>query len=435
MTLRALVDKLIGNTGSGYTPMQPSGWKTRIRETFVMTSPGLDTFAPKWAGDDRNKEKLLGMFNYARVKGTVVQDFGERSVVYPLTLYFDGPDHDQESERFWDACSQTGTWDVMHPTKGFKGLQLVRVSEGIQPVTSGNVTQFVTEWIEPIDPVTLKTVAQMASEAGMRLNDFNDAAATEFNAKVKTGTLKDRTSIIGAANTVTQAMDKILGPISEGVTGINEAFDATLRGVQDVLRATILEPLALASQIQQLTQLPMLATQDVKARLNAYRDLCREIFGMEARDTNTAAVREVSLNAVIGGMSSIATSSDATTSFKTKAQVIGAIESIDEQYTEIIGALDADATKFYGARYQSQVSTFTPGLLLTGLGVRYLLDAFYDLRIEKVFYLSVPSTPIRLAIENYGNAEQGLDTIIDTNELTGDELIWLPAGKRIVVYA
>jgi hypothetical protein len=437
MSLRSLVDKLLGKDGK-YTPMTPSGSKGRVRESFVMTSPALDTFTPKWAGDDRSKEKMLGMFQYARIKGTVVQDLGEGSVSYPLTLYFDGPDHDLEAQRFWQACSQSGVWDIMHPTKGFVGLQLMRVSEQIQPVKASNQTTFTTEWIEPIDPVTLKTVAQMAAEAGMKLNEFNDVAASEFAGKISAGSLAERMKIAAVVGKVTGAMDKTLGPIAEAVVGINEAFDAVLRGVQDVLSATILDPLALASQIQMLAQLPMLATQDIRGRLSAYNDLCVEIFGIELDDINGAAVRELSLNAITGGLSRIATTGTddpaaGGSALRSKAQVVNAIETIDAQYAAILTQLDTDAVQL--PPFPSQVTTFTPGLLLIGLGIRYMLDAFYNLRIEKVFILDVPSTPIRLAVENYGNAEAGLGLLIQSNALKGDRLIWLPAGTEVVIYA
>lgn len=450
-------------------------WKQRIRGEITMVSPDSFEFTPKWISNPRSKAKKLGVFDYAKVKGTIVQDLGITSGTYPLTLYFDGQDNDKDAEKFWGACDQDGIWEITHPTKGFLGLQLVKVSESVNPTSEGNYTVFDTEWIEPIDPVTLKTAAQLAAEAGRALNEFNSVAADQFVGKIKTDTFGERFAVTNTAKKITDKMGEILGPIASTVDAINSNFNEALTSVQEILEATILDPLALAASIQNLSQLPMLAVRDVKSRLNSYGELFREIFGIEPEraDTsgaNVASVKELSYSAIIGGMSIIATTGisnqeqaktkgqtntgvvlDVVTqipvttdsgAIQTQLQAIEAIEAIGDLNTDIINDLDTSQELFQGSdidiQYFSQTESFASAMNLTALGQAFLLFNFFNLKLEKTFVLKEHKTPIQVTIEEYGGMgenDSNLDLFIYSNGLKGNEVILMPSGKEVVIYA
>lgn len=450
-------------------------WKDRIRGQVTLLSPDGDEYTPKWIGNPRSKSKKLGIFEYARVKGTIVQDLGITSGTYPLTLYFDGVDHDKDAEKFWKSCDQDNQWEITHPTKGFLGLQLVKVSEVIAPTTDGNYTLMETEWIEPIDPILLKTTAQLAAESGRALNEFNGVSADQFAGKIKDGTFADRLAITDTVNKITGSIDKVLGPIAETVDEINSTFNEVLSGVQDILEAGILDPLALAASIQQLTQLPMLAIRDIKSRLNSYKNLFDEIFGIQPDraddpNVNVSAVKELVYSGMIGGLSIIATTGigqkeqaqkkgqtntgvvlDVITQIpvttnegviQTQAQVIEAIEEITQQSRDMIDDLDTAQDLFQDSdiddQYFSQTETFAAAMNLTALGQRFLLINFYDLKIEKVFFLKRPKTPIQVTIEEYGDTgenDSNLDLFLSSNQIKENENILMPRGKEVVIYA
>ena len=158
----------------------PTNWRERLAATVELVSPDGDSYSPKWQGDPRSLSKKLGVFEYPKVRGSIVQDLEVSSDTYELTLYFDGENNDLEASRFFTSCRQKGTWQVTHPVHGFVELQLISVKEDNQPTTNGNITEVSTKWIEPLDPTTLKTARELAGLLDTAVEDLNVSAAQQF---------------------------------------------------------------------------------------------------------------------------------------------------------------------------------------------------------------------------------------------------------------
>jgi prophage DNA circulation protein len=157
-----------------------SDWRTRLRPTINFFSPDGDQFAAKWSGDTRECEKMIGEFAFPTRDGSIVQDLGTRGVRYPLTFWFDGPDHDIFASSFFEAFKQRGPWMIEHPVHGFMELQPIRISTADKPTESGNVTEIVSEWIEPLNEETLETARQAWGVIDQLSNDLNAASAQAF---------------------------------------------------------------------------------------------------------------------------------------------------------------------------------------------------------------------------------------------------------------
>jgi prophage DNA circulation protein len=164
-----------------------SDWKTRLKEYIWFQSPDWNEFYAKWKGDTRELEKMIGEFSFPGRDGSIVQDLGSRGARYPLTIYFDGPDHDLIASAFFEAIKEKGVWFVEHPVYGFIELQPIRITETAAPVESGNVTEIVTEWIEPLDEITLETARQMWGTIDKLQDDLKAASAETFSDQVVTG--------------------------------------------------------------------------------------------------------------------------------------------------------------------------------------------------------------------------------------------------------
>jgi prophage DNA circulation protein len=443
------------------------GYRERLREQITLTSPLGNEFNAKWIKNPRSGTKKLGIFDYAKIKGTVVQDLGNTGERMPMTIYFDGPDNDQEADRFFTACLETGQWEMIHPTKGFRGVKLIAYSEAISPVLEGGYTAFQLQWIEDLDPSTLKTTAQLRAEQAAGLDELNDASADQFASNISTDTLSERTSIIESIGKITDAVDSTLGKVAAVNNAIDKRMGELQRGIQGALRSGILEPIALANQLQQLVQLPALAITDVKARLNAYADFADEVFGVEpsspnSEGANAVASKELALVSSIGALSTIAitgiassTASTATatntptgaekiftgTTVQTQVQVIESIENIQQQFIDIAENLDANQVEFevntIDGQFFSQKETFPAAALLTNTGVEYLLVNFFDLKIEKTIILDQPKTPWQVALEEYGGPgtnDSNLDLLITSNKLKKDELLLLTRDTELVIY-
>lgn len=421
----------------------------RMRSSIQLTSPNGNEFTCNWIGNKQSFNKKLGIYNYPGVIGTVLDDFGIDGDVFPLELIFDGPGYDEEAQRFLDACRETGKWEVIHPTKGFKGLQLMSVTDDDQPVTSKGRKVIETRWTEYIDPATLKTAAQLRAEAGFKLNEFNVSAADRFARLAKTDTFGERIGITSAADAISTATNKVLGPIAAANDTIAKRMEDTQRGIQATLDAAILQPLKLAGQIQQTILLPAQAIADTRARLAAYAELAREIFGISDSNTdgqsfNTSLTKEVSLSAVTGALSIIATTSISAKgpgSLKTQSEAVETIDQIAALFTEITDALDADQEKFedntIDQRYFNQSDTYRAAILLIAASQDYLLSNLFDLKIEKRITLLQDTDLLILTIQEYGSMgenDENYQLLIESNQLKGDSIFILKQGTEVVIY-
>lgn len=70
----------------------------------------------------------------------------------------------------------------------------------------------------------------------------------------------------------------------------------------------------------------------------------------------------------------------------------------------------------------------------TALAAGYLVGLSFTLAQERRVTLDRARTIVDLAAELYGTVDDTLDFLIDTNDLSGDEIIELPAGRTVVYY-
>lgn len=426
----------------------------RLRPFITLTAPeGGDPFVAKWRGSPRSLEKKLGMFDYPGIVGTVVQDLGCRSWLWPMTIYFDGPDNDKEANRFGIALTQTGPWSVIHPIYGFRGLQLISATERDMPVDEGGYTAFQLEWIEPIDPATLKTAAELSDQIGFQADLVNGSAADQFLDNMRNASATDTWSIGAAVAKITGPIDQVLGPIAAASDAVFETQNQIQRGLQDVMNAAILQPLALVGQIQQLVQNPLRAMNDISARLNAYGNLAADLFGMTPTGTsnfmrNQGAVQELTFASIMVSNAKIANTRPSTTvvpnvgGLKSRKSVNATAEQVLDAHVALNDALEETQVAFEGEpitnQWVTQRQTHYQTAQIAGLAAAYLISSSFDLKAERRQVLGRPRVPVELAMDLYngpGENDENIDLFIDSNDLHGNDILYLPAGREVVFYA
>jgi len=413
-------------------------WRDRLRQVITLVSPQGNTFGALWRGDPRSKEKSLGRFKYPGVRGEKTQDLEIGAVRYPLTIYFQGENHDLEGERFWQACDESGPWAVTHPVKGDVALQLVSISERVDPVESGNITQFNTEWVEPLGVTVVVSAAQLQAQITSGIVEVNTAGAEQLETNIIQKSASAVAKFQAAVESIQSTVKSTLAPLYEVSSEINSQISAVQRGIDDTLSIIPIDVLSIAGQIQNLIQLPALAITDIEARIEAYENMAAAIFADEQTESGAAvrngvAVNELALTAIIGAVAD----SVVTGELENRVQAISIIESNIGLFDDITNYLD-DAQALYLSdeienQYFSQGSSFSVAYNSIGLTVAYLLRSSFDLSIEKRFRLLKNRAPIEITITEYGDVEE-FDFFIDTNQLSGDDILVLPAGREVVVY-
>ena len=418
-------------------------YQDRLQPQITLTSPSGLIFIAKWAGNAVSQEKDLGIFKTPGVAGIKIQDLEMAAKAYPLTIHFDGPDNDLVANDFTIACAEKGSWSVVHPVKGELILQLVSFSEAVQPITSAGITSVTTEWLEIEEfegpqlfgpQLSGLAIAQDITLQGIGVDQLDNVVS--LDTADKAGKFK-----VAAENTVS-VFDATLSAITDTVAEVQAQADSIKRGLDVTLSETPIDVLSVAGQIQALVALPNLVVTDLSSKIETYSRFVDQILNISPEAAspagiNTAAIQELGLTAALGAVGVASVSS----LLSSRQSVIDSIESNFNLFKTITDGLDV-IQEIYGDEllsrsYFSQSETYPEAAKVVGLTVSYLIKSAFDLAVEKRIILTERENPVMIAMREYGGSgenDENIDLFLESNELTGQEILILPVEKEVVVY-
>jgi hypothetical protein len=418
-------------------------YQDRLQPQITLTSPSGLVFTAKWSGNNITAEKDLGIFKTPGVKGIKIQDLEIGAFAYPLTIFFDGPDNDREADLFVKTlANDKGDWIVIHPVKGEKTLQLVSLSEAVQPITSGNVTEVTTEWLEVTGDISDVTAAQLSGLAIAQNIELQNTAADQILTVVGQDTADQTGKLKNAVENTVTAFNLTLQTITDTVSEVQAQADSIKRSIDATLEETPIDVLSIAGQIQSLVNLPNLVELDLNSKIDTYirfKDRILE-FSPESdgiAQINTAAVQEMALTACLGAVGVASVSSVLIS----RQNVVDSIDKNLDLFESITDGLD-DIQELYSDEpiifsYFSQSSSYADASLMNAVSVAYLLKSSFDLAVEKKIILTRQENPVMIAMREYqgpGENDENIDLFYSSNCLTGRETYLLPVGKELVVY-
>lgn len=417
-------------------------WLDRVQGTIELTSPDGEVFSAKWVGNTRSVEKKVGIFTYPKFDGAVGQDLGLAGTRYPLSLHFDGPDNDLESSRFFDAFSARGTWQIQHPTKGMLTLQPLSVAENIEPVDSGSITVFNTQWLQLVSPASVLSTAQLAAYIRSQSRNVDDVSLSQMTEAAEQRSVEEVNAIKNTTETTLATYDKTIASLLETSGELAAEAAGIRRGIADTLSTTPLDLTVLGGQIQAVMRTPSKVTGDILQTLKPFADFIDQVSVLPDEEAdqnylNILAIREIFLTSANSSMALVG----AAGILDTRAQALEAAELLALQFQTITNSLDGAQVQFEDLRvdqqYFSQSLSFVESAQITAGATRYLLEASFNLAVEKRFTLDRERAPIEITITEYGelgNEDSNFDLFISSNELKENDILLLPAGREVVVY-
>jgi hypothetical protein len=441
-------------------------WRDRVKEAAYKSPRGTRI---KFLYEDVSREVTLRgtSFEFPGVADAYIQRTGHGPRRYPLRCYFAGPSCDLEATAFEAAILEHGTGLLEHPVYGH--VQVVPfgdINRRDDLKTAANqVCVEVTFWTT-LGAIYPTNDAHPQNEILAALGDFNVEAAQAFANATNLTTAANKAA---AKATIRGMLKQVGGAFDDASSGVS-AVRAVVKDVSDTINqgmdVLIGKPLLLAQQISNLIQAPGRAVAGLSSRLDGYGRLFESIFGTAAanpaeridatssllsrrnrvaNDFHTADL--FSLNCVAGSVVAVSAQpldKDGrivrTPIFQTKPQAIAAaalildllddvIEWRDDSF-EALGTLPAVGIDQLdtGAAYQAIKHA-------AALAAGMLVQTSFALVPERSITLDRARTIIDVAAELYGAVDSRLDFLIDTNNLTGSEILELPAGKKILYYA
>jgi prophage DNA circulation protein len=410
-------------------------WTDRLRPVIKFVSPSWLEFTPLWRGNDISNEKRLGRHAYPNLDKEVVQDLGMNSREIPLTVYFDGSDHDKASAGFEKALYEPGVWQVTHPVYGLMRLQLVSYKLSVEPVESGNVTACDTEWIEPADDESTAAIPDPAAEVESAVEAVNAATVADM-AAVAQETVSQSKSV---AISVRQGVNKI----KSAIRTVNADIMAAQTQINEITNGAYMEITTIAGEVIGLIEGPGLMLGSISSKItmliNLGRRIMEDIINATAPIVNAAIlVGQLFLNAITAGLAQSVISDMP----ETRREALSVLAEYRRFTGEAQAALDKVAALTANSRIENQfVARAQSGEAIAQLNAavtRYLMGAMYGLKIERRMVLDRPRASLEIAITEYKASGEQADYYYElfcrTNNLHGRELLLLQAGREVVLY-
>jgi prophage DNA circulation protein len=409
---------------------------------------------------------------FPNVNATFVEDKGLAGTLYPLVMYFSGEDHDLQAAQFESLLRQRGPGRLEHPMYGVRTVvPFGDIGRSDALVTAANQTAFtVTFWetIVALYPAADADTLQLVDDA---VNAYDVAGATQ---------LADSLEIAKAGANSEFRAD--MGRLKDGVVrGLEFAKDGTAelqnkmnridRALSDTLSTFVGDPTLIAFQLKQLAGAPARSAALLRARLDAYGNLARSIFagtgtgqgggtgssaagtGVVDPGTGAAGARATASNnfhanrltAELVVISTVSTVSGE--SYRTRGDALASARELAELFDELVTWSEDNFTVLF----DSNVGPSSANPASTGVGsldtgearqvlqdavtaaLGYLIAVAFTLGIEKSLTLSSSRTAVDLTAQLYGGLDR-LDEFIDSNELTGAEILEIPAGRTVRYY-
>ena len=410
-------------------------WNDRLHEA-AYTGPNGTRLTFHYENVRRTFDKKTSSFEFPDADGTYVQDTGHSGRRYPMRLFFWGDDYDLDAEAFDALLRERGVGTLEHPRYGTLNVVpfgTVTQREDLKTAANQAIIE-VTFW-ETIGIIYPTSQADPASNVLAAVDEYNETAAAEFEDITSLDSAIEQSSFKSTYQSLIDDVKIGLQAVADVQEDVQKQFNAINDSINDGIDVLISQPLNLAFQTVLLIQAPARALADINARLIAYGDLAESLItgsgaavqGNDSVNSNAYHARDLVVStAVTGSVLSVVNNQ-----FSTKTEALEAAETILEQFGALIEWRDDNFTSLNeidtGGAYQQLLEA-------VALTAGFLVEISFTLKQERRLILDQAVTIIDLVAKLYGSIDENLDFFISSNNLSGSEILELPAGREIVYY-
>jgi hypothetical protein len=449
-------------------------WRDR-RGDAAYTSPSGTRAKFEYFDLSRETPLRTAQFDFPGINNSYIQQNGFGSREYPLRCIFWGGQSDLEATFFETMLLEKGVGRLEHPMYGtFNVVPVGRIVRRDAPKTEANQSSVEVTFFTTTGTVYPSAGTNPQADILSTLGGFDIAVAQQYSASCDISTVVKKQNLLATVKKGIATVEAELSEISSAVTTVDNAFHDAVSTLNYGLDVLVGEPLQLALQVSNLIKAPGRALTGIGSRLDAYGNLASTIFGSSAgHPENVLSVGQAlssrttkasndfhtaSLFAMcsVGGMinaaiadpigpttpaSTVSSQSHPLTgrTFQTKPQAMAAASQILALFDSTVAWRDAGFQALGGVDAVSvgQLDTGEAYQALREAAARaagFLVDVSFSLLSERVIVLDRNRTIVDLAAEIYGAVDSRLDFLIETNNLSGDEILELPAGRSILYY-
>lgn len=390
-------------------------WIGNLREA-AYTSPDGRRVTFAYEDVSFSIDKKTSAYNFPDADGTLVQDLGHTGRQYPLRIILWGADYDAQAEDFEQALLARGIGKLEHPAYGTVDVvPYGSITRRDDLKTAGNQAIIEVTFWETINLVYPSAQTDPAAEVAKTIDDFNNT--------VQLSGLDTAVSIATFEATFTGLLDKSVAMLS-GIANATDKVGRQFKQIVDSVRNNFLNPAILAVQTLKMLQSP--ARSSSPGRQDTYSDLMISIIDSAPVGTVVEEFppRELyAMGAVTGTIITLI-----NTQYSTKTGALQAADALLSQFDRLVTWRD---NNYIGVDTGESYQKLQQAVALTA---GYLVEISFTLKQERRLVLDRDRTIIDLAAELYGSVDDQLDFLINSNNLSGDEILELPRGREIVYY-
>jgi prophage DNA circulation protein len=392
-------------------------------------------------------------FEFQGIDEAFVQRFGISSRRYGLACIFSGPTHDLEATAFEAALTEPGLGTLEHPLYGT-----------IPNVTPLGEIERLDDLVENIDQTIVqlelwtstgtaypKPGQNFANEIVKALGLFDVELAQSLSKQAKLNTIARKANAIATTKKFLNTVSDGLHNASDTVSGARRQITELQADIFHAMDVLIDKPLQLVRQVVGLIRAPARALSSITERLAMYQRIARDLTASALStpaDTLAAGTALQSRSVKIANdfviadtfaQAAVSGSVDAVRQhqFTSRGEAIRAAASVTELF-EVVTAwreaqrqalVDVDPINIDTGESFQQLQH------LVALATGRLVEVSFTLYPERYITLDRSRALLDVLGELYGRVDNdAIDYLINTNNLTGDEILELPRGKRVAYY-
>lgn len=419
------------------------GWQDRLRTGIYESPTGVRA---EFDFEDLRvtAEKHATAFSFPDGGGTYVQDNGHSGRVYPMRVFFWGDDYDLVANVFFEMLLETGVATLEHPIYGVvEVVPLGTIARRDDLKTAANQAVFEITLYQTTGLVFPTSQVDSVSAVQAALAEYTAAAAAGYEEALDTGGASLLATIESEYLALLDTADSVLRPIADTLDTVQNVYETIDRSIRLGLDTLVGQPLALAFQTSRLLQAPARSLASTSARLSAYSALASAIFSGNGANVSTQSPAKKAnafhtKDLYASNYVAAAALSVVNSTFLSKPGAITAVDVLLGQMDELTAWRDNEfevlaqdgataATIDTGRAYQQlqEAIALTAGTLIS---------LSFTLKQERTVTTDRPRTIVDLCAELYGAVDTELDFFIESNDLSGSEILEIPRGRTLVYY-
>lgn len=441
-------------------------WTDEITEA-AYTSPSGKRIVFNFSPAVNRKTPLkTAEHTFPDVDGAEIQSLGLGGKKFPMTAIFDGADCMKNASEFEDALCERGFGFLEHPIYGKYAVvptgEIERSDDLVSALNESKVTVTFAETIT--DKAFPESEVAAMDELESSIDNYDTTAAETFAELIETDSIDDSMQLQSVLKTQSNSLFEGISKLAEKSSNMKDKMKVLqkineLKNKAQGIIANVDKIAAnaqeLAATLIQTARMPAALVTDALAKIEGYatvvdsivKNVKKDPFGVNAIKNQYAATSVVlgSLVASCGfgvaqtasaagsGASGASTEGGSTTgSFKSRAAVLNAAESVTKLFETYKTYMDSqiakDAFVDSGEGYSALLQTIASS-------IQVMQEAAFNLPMTRYIKLGRDRQVIELLCELYGpDGFNRIDEFINDNNLNAEEIVLIPMGREVRYY-